>query len=165
MDCIPLGEARRADIGDAPEVIRLRQAMFEAMASAGAAALAAANKDWHRAGIRERERQLAEGRSAAYVVDASQPDGPRPASPLGQLIACAVSSLDQRLPGPGFPTGLQAQADAKDLITWDINVDSTIVRAHQHAAGARKGGTCRRSRPAASPPSRPTTTLGARAAA
>ncbi|MFJ6784299.1 IS5 family transposase, partial [Streptomyces yangpuensis] len=39
---------------------------------------------------------------------------------------------------------LQARADAKDLITWDINVDSTVCRAHQHAAGARKRGTCRR---------------------
>lgn len=62
-------------------------------------------------------------------------------------------------------TDLQARADAKDLITWDINVDSTVVRAHQHAAGARKGGTSRRSRPAASPPSRPTTDSAVRAAA
>ncbi|MEU0250472.1 transposase [Streptomyces sp. NPDC006235] len=61
-------------------------------------------------------------------------------------------------------TALQVRADAK-VITWEINVDSTIVRAHQHAAGARKRGTCRRSRPAASPPSRATTALGARAAA
>jgi transposase len=51
-------------------------------------------------------------------------------------------------------TQLQARADAKDLIIWDINVDATVVRAHQHAAGARKRGTCRRSRLAASPPSR-----------
>src|SRR5437016_3434066 len=35
-------------------------------------------------------------------------------------------------------TGLQARADAAGLITWDISVDSTIARAHQHAAGARK---------------------------
>ncbi|MFB7554142.1 IS5 family transposase [Streptomyces sp. NPDC056154] len=49
---------------------------------------------------------------------------------------------------------LQAQADAKDLITWDLNIDSTVCRAHQHAAGARKRGTCRRSRPAGSPSSR-----------
>ncbi|MGV9254560.1 IS5 family transposase [Streptomyces sp. NPDC003697] len=48
-------------------------------------------------------------------------------------------------------TALQAQADAKQLITWDINVDSTVCRAHQHAAGARKRGNCRRNRPAASP--------------
>ncbi|WP_370221285.1 IS5 family transposase [Kitasatospora sp. MAP12-22] len=39
-------------------------------------------------------------------------------------------------------TQLQAQADAKGLITWDVSVDSTIARAHQHAAGARKRGIC-----------------------
>ncbi|MTD59094.1 IS5 family transposase [Amycolatopsis sp. RM579] len=33
--------------------------------------------------------------------------------------------------------GLQAQADAAGLITWEVSVDSTISRAHQHAAGAR----------------------------
>jgi transposase len=52
-------------------------------------------------------------------------------------------------------TALQARADAAGLITWDISVDSTVARAHQHAAGARKRGTCRPSRPAAwmtSPP-------------
>jgi transposase len=32
---------------------------------------------------------------------------------------------------------LQARADAAGLITWDVSVDSTIARAHQHAAGAR----------------------------
>ena len=35
---------------------------------------------------------------------------------------------------------LQAQADADDRLDWTIHfVDSTIVRAHQHAAGAKKG--------------------------
>jgi transposase len=62
-------------------------------------------------------------------------------------------------------TQLQAQAEAEDLIAWDLNIDSTICRAHQHAAGTRKRGTCRRSRPAASPPSPTTTASGARAAA
>ncbi|MFJ9174878.1 IS5 family transposase [Streptomyces sp. NPDC102360] len=38
-------------------------------------------------------------------------------------------------------TQLQARADSKDLIAWDINVDSTVCRAHQHAAGPRKGGS------------------------
>jgi transposase len=37
-------------------------------------------------------------------------------------------------------TGLQARADAAGLITWDVSVDSTICRAHQHAAGARRDG-------------------------
>ncbi|MFJ5841602.1 IS5 family transposase [Streptomyces shenzhenensis] len=57
-------------------------------------------------------------------------------------------------------TQLQAEADAKGLITWDVNVDSTVCRAHQHAAGAAKRGTSRRNRPAASSPSRPNHALG-----
>jgi transposase len=39
---------------------------------------------------------------------------------------------------------LQAHADAAGLITWEVSVDSTIARAHQHAAGARKRGMRRR---------------------
>ncbi len=35
---------------------------------------------------------------------------------------------------------VQARADAAGDIDWLVAVDSTIVRAHQHAAGARKGG-------------------------
>jgi transposase len=50
-------------------------------------------------------------------------------------------------------TALQALAEADERITWDVSVDSTIARAHQHAAGARKRGICRPSRPAGSPPS------------
>ncbi|ALM43639.1 transposase (plasmid) [Streptomyces sp. FR-008] len=34
----------------------------------------------------------------------------------------------------------QARADAAGDIEWLVSVDSTVVRAHQHAAGARKGG-------------------------
>ncbi|GAA3386331.1 hypothetical protein GCM10017750_68710 [Streptomyces racemochromogenes] len=36
---------------------------------------------------------------------------------------------------------VQAQADAAGDIDWLVSVDSSIVRAHQHAAGARKGGS------------------------
>ncbi|MFC5204120.1 IS5 family transposase [Streptomyces kaempferi] len=36
----------------------------------------------------------------------------------------------------------QAKADAAGDIDWLVSVDSTVVRAHQHAAGARKGGLC-----------------------
>ncbi|MDX2863190.1 IS5 family transposase, partial [Streptomyces scabiei] len=35
---------------------------------------------------------------------------------------------------------LQVRADAAGLITWEVNVDSTVCRAHQHAAGARRDG-------------------------
>lgn len=37
-------------------------------------------------------------------------------------------------------TTLIAQADADDDLNWAVSVDSTIVRAHQHASGARKKG-------------------------
>lgn len=38
----------------------------------------------------------------------------------------------------------QARADAAGDVDWLVSVDSSIVRAHQHAAGARKGGTAAR---------------------
>src|SRR4051794_32673026 len=38
-------------------------------------------------------------------------------------------------------TELQAQSDETGLITWDASVDSTVCRAHQHAAGAATGGS------------------------
>jgi transposase len=35
---------------------------------------------------------------------------------------------------------VQQQADANGHLAWDVHyVDSTMVRAHQHAAGAKKG--------------------------
>ncbi|MGW7042126.1 IS5 family transposase [Streptomyces avermitilis] len=43
-------------------------------------------------------------------------------------------------------TALMAQADADKELDWVVSVDSTIVRAHQHAAGARKKGPRRPSR-------------------
>jgi hypothetical protein len=33
---------------------------------------------------------------------------------------------------------IQTAEDAAGGIDWDASVDSTVVRAHQHAAGARK---------------------------
>ncbi|MGP3980413.1 IS5 family transposase [Streptomyces sp. KR80] len=57
-------------------------------------------------------------------------------------------------------TALQARADAESLIAWDINIDSTVCRAHQHAASARKRGISRRSRPVGSLSSKPNHALG-----
>jgi transposase len=62
-------------------------------------------------------------------------------------------------------SALQARADAAGLITWDVSVDSTVARAHQHAAGARKRGICRPNRPAASGTSPPITPSAGPAAA
>ncbi|MBK3545855.1 IS5 family transposase [Streptomyces sp. MBT60] len=38
----------------------------------------------------------------------------------------------------------QAKVDAAGDVDWLVSVDSTIVRAHQHAAGVRKGGSVTR---------------------
>jgi transposase len=37
-------------------------------------------------------------------------------------------------------TALMAQADADEDLNWAVSVDSTIVRAQQHAAGPAKKG-------------------------
>ncbi len=42
---------------------------------------------------------------------------------------------------------LQSLADARGAITWDLSVDSTVCRAHQHAAGARKQGDLQKEPP------------------
>ncbi|KXK59692.1 transposase [Micromonospora rosaria] len=44
-------------------------------------------------------------------------------------------------------TGLQACADAAGAITWDVSVDSTSARAHQHAAGARRSADLQKEPP------------------
>jgi transposase len=41
---------------------------------------------------------------------------------------------------------LQGHAEAAGLITWDVSVDSTIARAHQHAAGPAPAATLTRRR-------------------
>jgi len=58
-------------------------------------------------------------------------------------------------------TRLQARADARGLITWEVSVDSTVARAHQHAAGARHRGNCSVSHQTEFSTSSPTTTVWA----
>ena len=41
---------------------------------------------------------------------------------------------------------VQQHSDAVGDVVWEVSVDSTVVRAHQHAAGARKRGLRRRAR-------------------
>lgn len=38
-------------------------------------------------------------------------------------------------------SALQTSADAAGRIVWDVSIDSTVVRAHQHAAAARRNGS------------------------
>ncbi len=44
-------------------------------------------------------------------------------------------------------SGTAPGTDTKGTIVWDLNVDSTVCRAHQHAAGARKQGDLQKEPP------------------
>ncbi|MGW6539659.1 transposase [Streptomyces sp. NPDC055051] len=44
-------------------------------------------------------------------------------------------------------TRLQSLADAKGAIVWDPSIDSTVCRAHQHAAGSCKRGDLQKEPP------------------
>jgi transposase len=60
---------------------------------------------------------------------------------------------------------LQAAGDARGELDWALHfVDGTVVRAHQHAAGARKKGAPTRPSAAAGAASRPSSTCGPSAA-
>ena len=61
---------------------------------------------------------------------------------------------------------VQRQADAAGEADWELHfVDGTVIRAHQHAAGAQGGTRKRRRSGAARAASRPRFTCGPRAAA
>jgi len=83
------------------------------------------------------------GRSGAPWRDLPAEYGP------WRTVASRFYRWDQQGVWARVLTALQAQADARGAFGWLLHhLDSTIVRAHQHAAGA-KGGTRRRKRSAA----------------
>ncbi|MEU2624346.1 IS5 family transposase [Streptomyces sp. NPDC007157] len=59
-----------------------------------------------------------------------------------RLIRWAVDGTWERI-----LTAVLAAADDRDNIGWIVSVDSTVCRAHQHAAGARKKGAPDRAEP------------------
>jgi GNAT superfamily N-acetyltransferase len=88
-------DVRRAGPGDAGELMRLRGVMLGSMRG-----VAEVTGDWQRTGAELLRTQLAvaEPAFAAFVAD----KGDRPG-----LAACVLGQVDQRLPGPGDPTGLR----------------------------------------------------------
>ena len=63
---------------------------------------------------------------------------------------------------------LQEQADRQGHLNWELHhVDSSVIRAHQHAAGARrlKGGTKSKRSDGVREASRPSSTCGPKARA
>ncbi|WP_406052925.1 IS5 family transposase [Streptomyces virginiae] len=60
-----------------------------------------------------------------------------------RLVRWAVDGTWERI-----LASVLAAADAADDIDWTVSVDSTVVRAHQHAAGAPQKGAAGRREPA-----------------
>jgi transposase len=86
------------------------------------------------------ERQLIDGMRWRVRVGAPWRD-----VPVEYGSWSAVYALFRRWQRDGIwrqiVTALQNLGDAAGRISWDVSVDSTIARAHQHAAGARKRGS------------------------
>jgi GNAT superfamily N-acetyltransferase len=84
---------RRAEPGDAEEVLRLRQVMIDSMFAADP------STDWHAESLPTLREKLAEpdGDFAAFVVD--HPDQP------GALAALVAGTLDYRIGRAGNPLG------------------------------------------------------------
>ena len=96
-------------------------------------------------GMRWRVRWAHRGATCRHAVDHGRP------------VYCLFRRWQRDGTWQPILTALQGLADAAGRIVWDVSVDSTIARAHQHAAGARERGICRPNRPAGSATSRPIT--------
>jgi GNAT superfamily N-acetyltransferase len=85
--------ARRANAGDAEEIVRLRGVMLAAVDGEEPEP-----GPWQRTSVELMRRQLpGDATVAAFVVDHEEP---------GRLAACAVGTIDHRLASPRFANGL-----------------------------------------------------------
>lgn len=80
---------RRANPSDAPELVRLRRVMYDAMD------VDHSSREWAECAERVLREELSSERMAAFVVEED-----------GRLVACGVGMVEQRLPGPRNPRGL-----------------------------------------------------------
>ncbi|MET7641491.1 GNAT family N-acetyltransferase [Streptomyces sp. NPDC005438] len=89
-----MGSPRPARPEDAAELVRLRRLMFAAMTGRDEPG------PWEADAERLARERLASGDQGfgAFVVDGTDP-GPR------RLAACAVGTVEERLPAPGHPSG------------------------------------------------------------
>lgn len=98
-----MSDVRPARPEDAAELVRLRRLMFHAMKGLDEPG------EWEAAAEELLRAQLAGGTGAvvgAFVVDSPGGTGGRGGTGgTAGLAACAVGTVEQRLPAPGHPTG------------------------------------------------------------
>jgi ribosomal protein S18 acetylase RimI-like enzyme len=136
---------RRAEPDDAAELVRLRRLMFQGMHGRDEPG------PWEQdAELMARRRLLAQARGAgegepfgAFVVDGDEPGPPH-------LAACAVGTVEERLPAPPHPAGRfgfvfnvctderyrgrgLARATTEALLEWMAGQD--VTRVDLHASG------------------------------
>ncbi|MHA7274541.1 GNAT family N-acetyltransferase [Arthrobacter sp. TMT4-20] len=101
-------KVRIADREDAPELVRMRHEMFRSMASAGAAGRPEEIEDtsWYTNAQEAIATQISRGTLGAFVIDAELSSRSSANTSKRLLAACAIATLEERLPGPGFPRGL-----------------------------------------------------------
>ncbi|WP_223183873.1 MULTISPECIES: transposase [unclassified Streptomyces] len=91
-----------------------------------------------RGGKRLDDRRILNGIVWKFRTGTAWRDVPERSDPWATLHTrfrrCAADGTFDRM-----PQAAQAKADAAGGIEWLVSVDSTVVRAHQHAAGAEKG--------------------------
>ncbi|MEU7856081.1 GNAT family N-acetyltransferase [Nonomuraea sp. NPDC049141] len=104
-----MNEARRATAADAAELVRLRGVLMNDLARHEGA-----GDGWREAAAATLRERLAEPHPTlvAFVVDQpvhpdrpDQPEQPDRPVPAGLLAACAVGTVERRLPGPVNPSG------------------------------------------------------------
>ncbi len=137
-----MNDVRQAVPDDAPELVRLRLVMFEAMQGKSSPG------PWEQtaeAVLRARLRDPLTTTMPVFVVD----DPRRP----GRLAACAIGTVEQRLPAPGHPEGLfgfvfnictdpdnrrlgHARACTEALLAWFDEHRVTRIDLHASADGA-----------------------------
>jgi ribosomal protein S18 acetylase RimI-like enzyme len=142
---------RAAVPDDAPELVRLRKLMFDSMTSVKRQLVDSpdapdAPEAWTVAteAILRKAAADPDGNFGIFVVD----DAERP----GRLAACAIGTLEQRLPAPGHPDGLfgfvfnvctdpdrrlrgYARACTEALLAWFDDCGATRLDLHASSAG------------------------------
>ncbi|OEU94461.1 acetyltransferase [Streptomyces abyssalis] len=132
---------RMAVPDDARELVRLRRLMFLGMH--GRDEPGPWERDAEAVARRELRRDTASGRLGAFVVDGDEPGPPH-------LAACAVGTVEERLPAPKHPAGRfgfvfsvctderyrgrgYARTTTEALLAWFAGQD--VTRVDLHASG------------------------------
>jgi transposase len=90
-----------------------------------------------RGGRWRNHRQVIEGIAWRYRTGAPWRDVPEEFGPF-QTLWQRHDEWSRDGTWERLVTAVQADADAAGELDWLVSVDSTVVRAHQHAAGARR---------------------------